>query len=70
MTTHEALNEVFSKSNKELAEVLKTNYNTVTTWKSQFKRNGLSMEKQFEILQQLNYNLKNKIVWNKQKEVR
>jgi succinate dehydrogenase/fumarate reductase flavoprotein subunit len=70
MTTHEALNEVFSKSNKELAEVLKTNYNTVTTWKFQFKRNGLSMEKQFEILQQLNYNLKNKIVWNKQKEVR
>lgn len=70
MTTHEALNEVFSKSNKELAEVLNTNYNTVTTWKFQFKRNGLSMEKQFEILQQLNYNLKNKIVWNKQKEVR
>tara|TARA_R110002126_G_C10081233_1_gene463863 strand:+ start:24 stop:236 length:213 start_codon:yes stop_codon:yes gene_type:complete len=70
MTTQEALNEVFSKSNKELAEVLKTNYNTVTTWKFQFKRNGLSMEKQFEILQQLNYNLKNKIIWNKQKEVR
>ena len=70
MTTQEALNEVFSKSNKELAEVLKTNYNTVTTWKFQFKRNGLSMEKQFEILQQLNYNLKNKILWNKQKEVR
>ena len=70
MTTHEALNEVFSKSNKELAEVLNTNYNTVTTWKFQFKRNGLSMEKQFEILQQLNYNLKNKISWNKQKEVR
>ena len=70
MTTHEALKEAFSKSNKELAEVLKTNYNTVTTWKFQFKRNGLSMEKQFEILQQLNYNLKNKIVWNKQKEVR
>lgn len=70
MTTHEALNEVFSKSNKELAEVLNTNYNTVTTWKFQFKRNGLSMEKQFEILQQLNYNLKNKISWNKQKEAR
>ena len=70
MTTQEALNEVFSKSNKELAEVLKTNYNTVTTWKFQFKRNGLSMEKQFEILQQLNYNLKNKIIWNKTKEVR
>ena len=70
MTTHEALNVVFSKSNKELAEVLKTNYNTVTTWKFQFKRNGLSMEKQFEILQQLNYNLKNKRSWNKQKEVR
>ena len=68
MTTHEALTQVFSKSNKELAEVLKTNYNTVTTWKFQFKRNGLSMEKQFEILQQLNYNLKNKIVWDKQKE--
>ena len=70
MTTQEALTQVFSKSNKELAEVLKTNYNTVTTWKFQFKRNGLSMEKQFAILQQLNYNLKNKIIWNKQKEVR
>ena len=70
MTTQEALTQVFSKSNKELAEVLKTNYNTVTTCKFQFKRNGLSMEKQFEILQQLNYNLKNKISWNKQKEVR
>ena len=70
MTTHEALNEVFSKSNIELSEVLNTNYNTVTTWKFQFKRNGLSMEKQFEILEQLNYTLKNKIIWNKQKEVR
>ena len=70
MTTHEALNEVFSKSNKELSEVLNTNCNTVTTWKFQFKRNGLSMEKQFEILEQLNYTLKNKIIWNKQKEVR
>jgi transposase len=70
MTTQEALNEVFSKSNKELAEVLKAHYNTVTTWKFQFKRNGLSMEKQFEILQKLNYQLKNQISWNKQKEVR
>jgi hypothetical protein len=70
MTTHEALTQVFSKSNKELSEVLQTNYNTVTTWKFQFKRNGLSMEKQFEILEQLNYTLKNKIIWNKQKEVR
>jgi len=70
MTTHEALNEVFSKSNKELSEVLQTNYNTVTTWKFQFKRNGLSMEKQFEILEQLNYTLKNKIIWNNKKEVR
>ena len=70
MTTHEALEKVFSKSNKELAEELNTNYNTVTTWKFQFKRNGLSMEKQFEILEQLNYTLKNEIIWNKQKEVR
>jgi hypothetical protein len=70
MTTHEALTQVFSKSNKELSEVLNTNYNTVTTWKFQFKRNGLSMEKQFEILEQLNYTLKNRIIWNKQKEVR
>jgi transposase len=70
MTTHEALTQVFSKSNKELSEVLQTNYNTVTTWKFQFKRNGLSMEKQFEILEQLNYTLKNKIIWNKTKEVR
>jgi hypothetical protein len=70
MTTHEALTQVFSKSNKELSEVLQTNYNTVTTWKFQFKRNGLSMEKQFEILEQLNYTLKNRIIWNKQKEVR
>jgi hypothetical protein len=70
MTTYEALNEVFSKSNKELSELLQTNYYTVTTWKFQFKRNGLSMEKQFEILQKLNYNLTNQISWNKTKEVR
>jgi hypothetical protein len=70
MTTHEALTQVFSKSNKELADELNTNYNTVTTWKFQFKRNGFSMEKQFEILEQLNYTLKNNIIWNKQKEVR
>ena len=68
MTTHEALTQVFSKSNKELADELNTNYNTVTTWKFQFKRNGLSMEKQFEILTKLNYQLKNKIVWNNKKE--
>jgi hypothetical protein len=70
MTTHEALTQVFNKSNKELAELLHANYATVTTWKFQFKRNGLSMEKQFEILQKLNYNLTNQISWNKTKEVR
>jgi hypothetical protein len=68
MTTQEALNEVFSKSNKELAELLQANYATVTTWKFQFKRNGLSMEKQFEILTKLNYQLKNNISWNNKKE--
>jgi transposase len=68
MTTHEALTQLFNKSNKELAELLHANYATVTTWKFQFKRNGLSMEKQFEILTKLNYQLKNKIVWNNKKE--
>ena len=69
MTTTEALDEVFSKSNKELSELLQTNYYTVTTWKYQHKRNGLSFEKQYEILTKLNYQLKNQITWNKQKEV-
>jgi transposase len=69
MTTNEALNEVFSKSNKELAKLLDANYYTVTTWKYQHKRNGLSFEKQYEILTKLNYQLKNQISWNKQKEV-
>jgi transposase len=70
MNTQQALTEVFSKSNQELAELLEANYNTVTTWKYQWKRNGLSMEKQFEILRKLNYQLTNQISWNKQKEVR
>lgn len=67
METHEALAELFtSYSNQELAELTKTNYNTVTGWKWKFYNNFLSFEKQIEILTKTNYQPIQNLLWKKQ----
>jgi transposase len=64
MTTNEALNIVFSNmSNGEIAQKTGMNYFTVTSWKYNFKKNELSLEKQIEILTKLNYKPITNLTW-------
>jgi transposase len=64
MTTTEALSNIFkSYSNDKIAKITGMNYNTVTSWKFNFKRNELSLEKQIEILTKLNYKPITNLTW-------
>jgi hypothetical protein len=64
MTTNEALSTIFEKyTNEKIAKITGTNYNTVTSWKFNFKRNELSLEKQIEILTKLNYKPETNLTW-------
>lgn len=64
MTTTEALSDIFkSYSNDKIAKITGMNYNTVTSWKFNFKRNELSLEKQIEILTKLNYKPITNLTW-------
>jgi transposase len=64
MTTTEALSTIFKNySNDKIAKITGMNYNTVTSWKFNFKRNELSLEKQIEILTKLNYKPITNLTW-------
>lgn len=63
MTT--ALSEVFTKSNEELADAMGINYNTIASWRFNFRHNAMSHEKKIEILTRMNYILKQESIWKK-----
>jgi len=65
MTTKEAMDELFKLSNPELAQKLKAPYQTVAGWRFKHQRGFLSMEKQIELLQKSNYQLKETLSWKK-----
>jgi hypothetical protein len=65
MTTKEAMDELFKLSNPELTQKLKAPYQTVAGWRFKHQRGSLSIEKQIELLQKSNYQLKETLAWKK-----
>jgi hypothetical protein len=65
-TMEKALTNIFSKSNEELADAMGINYNTIASWRFNFRHNAMSQEKKIEILTRMNYQLKQESLWKKQ----
>jgi hypothetical protein len=65
-TMEKALTNIFSKSNEELADAMGINYNTIASWRINFRHNAMSQEKKIEILTRMNYTLKQESLWKKQ----
>jgi hypothetical protein len=65
-TMEKALTNIFSKSNEELADAMGINYNTIASWRFNFRHNAMSQEKKIEILTRMNYTLKQESLWKKQ----
>jgi hypothetical protein len=65
-TTDEALSEVFNLDNESLSKQLNTNYNTVASWKFNFRHNAMSYEKKIEILNRINFKFIEQSKWKKQ----
>jgi len=61
-----ALTNIFSKSNEELADAMGINYNTIASWRFNFRHNAMSQEKKIEILTRMNYTLITESLWKKQ----
>ena len=61
-----ALTNIFSKSNEELADAMGINYNTIASWRFNFRHNAMSQEKKIEILTRMNYTLITESKWKKQ----
>ena len=64
-TTDEALSEVFNLDNESLSKQLNTNYNTVASWKFNFRHNAMSYEKKIEILNRINFKFIEQSKWKK-----
>jgi Tfp pilus assembly ATPase PilU len=64
-TMQVALNEVFAKTNEELADAMGINYNTIASWRFNFRHNAMSQEKKIEILTRMNYTLITESKWKK-----
>ena len=65
MNNKQALDEIFKLSNPELSKKLKAPYCTVASWRFKHHRGDLSLEKQIEIIQKMNYQMQNTITWKK-----
>lgn len=65
-TMEKALTNIFSKSNEELADAMGINYNTIASWRFNFRHNAMSQEKKIEILTRMNYTLITESLWKKQ----
>ena len=65
-TMQVALSEVFAKSNEELADAMGINYNTIASWRFNFRHKAMSQEKKIEILTRMNYTLITESKWKKQ----
>lgn len=65
ITIEEALKEIFEQDNETLALKLGVNYNTVASWRYNFRHKAMSTEKKHEILNKLNYQLIEQSKWKK-----
>jgi hypothetical protein len=66
LTIDRALEEIFTESTETLALRIGVNYNTVASWKFNYRNNAMSTEKKTEILEKLNYKLIEQSKWKKQ----
>jgi hypothetical protein len=65
MTMDKALGEVFLLSNEELSEKTGMNYNTIASWRFNYRTNRMSHEKKIEILTRMNYEFNEPSKWKK-----
>lgn len=65
ITIEEAMKDVFQEDNETLALKLGVNYNTVASWRFNFRHKAMSTEKKTEILTKLNYKLIEQSKWKK-----
>ena len=65
ITIDEALQEVFTADNEMLSLKLGVNYNTIASWRFNFRHKTMSNEKKSEILTKLNYKLIEQSKWKK-----
>lgn len=64
-TIDQCLSDLFRQSNTDLSNELQLSYNTITTWRFQFNKGGLSDKKKREILTKTGYSLKTEEKWHK-----
>lgn len=65
ITIEQALKEVFEQDNESLALKLGVSYNTVASWRFNYRHKAMSTEKKTEILTKLNYQLIEQSKWKK-----
>ena len=65
LTIDIALQEVLNTGTEDLAKKLNVNYNTISSWKFNYKNNAMSYEKKMEILTKMGYNLTEQSKWKK-----
>lgn len=65
ITIEQALKEVFEQDNETLALKLGVSYNTVASWRFNYRHKAMSTEKKTEILTKLNYQLIEQSKWKK-----
>lgn len=66
VTMEEALEEVFNLDNESLSNSVGVNYNTIASWRFNFRHNGMSHEKKIEILSRMGYQFNEQSKWKKQ----
>jgi hypothetical protein len=65
LTIDNALSEVLNMGTDDLAKKMNVNYNTISSWKFNYKHNAMSYEKKMEILTKMGYNLTEQSKWKK-----
>lgn len=65
MLLEEALTDAFELDNSELAERTGMTYNTIASWRFNYRHNQMSYEKKIEILTRLGYQFIEESKWKK-----
>ena len=63
MKTEQAFEKAFDQPNKDLADRLEVPYNTIASWRFQFSKGALSLNKQIELLKKLGWTIKTEMTW-------
>lgn len=66
ITLEDALEQVFSDDNQTLSDATGLPYNTIASWRFNYRHQQMSYEKQIEILTRLGYVFIEQSKWKKQ----